>query len=82
MRVRVLQQVFDAYWRFAAERQQVFYRRARREPPPWTDDPILDRFKFCNAFRASDRVSQYLIREVIYSDFSIPIRNSRAAAGR
>src|SRR5205823_3220208 len=25
-------------------------------------------FKFCNAFRAADRVSQYLIREVAYHD--------------
>lgn len=30
-------------------------------------DRILDRFKFTNAYRASDRVSQYLIRNVIYA---------------
>ena len=29
---------------------------------PWTEDPILDRYKFCNTYRAADRVSQYLIR--------------------
>ena len=58
--------VFDAYWRFAAERQRIF--DARREDPngPWTDDPILARYKFCNTFRASDRISQYLISQVIY----------------
>ena len=33
---------------------------------PWTDDPIIARHKFTNAYRASDRVSQYLIRNVIY----------------
>ena len=33
-------------------------------PRPWTDDPILARFKFCNTFRAVDRVSQYMITEV------------------
>ena len=58
--------VFDTYWRFAAERQRIFFLRAKAEPPPWTDDPILQRYKFTNAYRASDRVSQYLIREVIY----------------
>jgi hypothetical protein len=58
--------VFDAYWYFAAERQRVFDQRARRSGGPWTDDPILRQFKFCNTFRASDRVSQYLISEVIY----------------
>ncbi len=57
--------VFDAYWRFAAERQAIFFRRLRGEPPPWSDDPILRTYKFCNTYRASDRVSQYLIRDVI-----------------
>lgn len=61
------QEVYDAYWRVAAERQAIFNRRLRNEPSPWTDDRILRRFKFCNAYRASDRVSQFLIREVIYS---------------
>lgn len=58
--------VYDAYWRFAAERHAVFLRRARGEAAPWTEDPILRRYKFCNTFRAADRVSQYLIRDVIY----------------
>jgi hypothetical protein len=35
-------------------------------PPPWTEDAVLAEYKFCNAYRASDRVSQYLIREVAY----------------
>jgi hypothetical protein len=59
--------VFDAYWRLAAERQRIFERRRNYPDGPWTDDPILRRFKFCNAFRASDRVSQYLITRVIYA---------------
>lgn len=58
--------VYDTYWRFAAERQQVFFRRLEGRPAPWTDDPILLEYKFTNAYRASDRVSQYLIRRVIY----------------
>lgn len=58
--------VYDTYWRFAAERQAVFFRRLHGEPQPWTDDSILREFKFTNAYRASDRTSQYLIRKVIY----------------
>lgn len=58
--------VEDAYWYFAAERQQIFLRRLQAAPRPWTTDPILREYKFCNAYRASDRVSQYLIRNVIY----------------
>jgi hypothetical protein len=59
--------VFESYWRFAAERHAIYLKRLRGEPPPWTDDPILQAHKFTNVFRAADRTSQYLIREVIYA---------------
>lgn len=69
--LRAREEVYRAYWQFAAERQRVFLRRAAGEPGPWTEDPILQRYKFCNSYRASDRVSQFLIRDVIYrGDFS------------
>ena len=60
--------VFDTYWHFAFERQNIFYRKLKGQSPPWTEDNILNTFKFTNAYRASDRVSQYLIRHVIYQD--------------
>src|SRR5712664_3615823 len=59
-------EVYDGYWRFAAERQGIFFRRLSGACHPWTDDPVLGTYKFTNAYRASDRVSQYLIRHVIY----------------
>jgi len=58
--------VYETYWRFAAERQAIFFRRIEGAPFPWTTDPILKRYKFTNTYRASDRVSQYLIKNVIY----------------
>lgn len=61
-----ISEVYESYWRFAAERQAIFFRRLRGEARPWTRDPILATYKFTNAYRASDRVSQYLIRHVIY----------------
>jgi hypothetical protein len=64
--------VFDTYWRFACVRQQAFMRRALGAPPPWTGDPILAAHRFTNAYRASDRVSQYLIRHVIYAGEQTP----------
>lgn len=60
--------VFDTYWRFAAERQKIFFKKLENAPIPWTDDRILSTYKFTNAYRASDRTSQYLIRNVIYRD--------------
>jgi hypothetical protein len=66
-RVLRVTECFDAYWRFAAERQSIFRRRADGLPPPWTADQILARHKFTNVYRAADRVSQYLISSVIYT---------------
>lgn len=60
----VTTEVFDTYWHFAAERQQIFFRKAAASQPPWTTDPVLLRYRFTNAYRAADRVSQFLIREV------------------
>ena len=42
-------------------------RRVAGTAPPWTDDPVLGAHRFTNAYRASDRVSQYLIRHVLYN---------------
>ncbi len=58
--------VYDSYWRFAAERQAMYLRRLNGEEGPWTHNPILRSFRFTNAFRAADRVSQYLINDVQY----------------
>ena len=44
----------------------MFFQRLRRGSPPWTQDKVLRAHKFTNAYRASDRVSQYLIRNIIY----------------
>lgn len=64
--------LFDTYWSFAAERQEVFFRKLDGHPAPWTDDPILRQYKFTNAYRASDRVSQHLLRHVVYEGDQSP----------
>lgn len=65
--------VYNSYWRLAALRQDAFFARiARPSSPPWSDDPVIRDFKFTNAYRAADRVSQYLIRNVIYDGDQSP----------
>lgn len=59
-------EVFETYWKFAAERQNIFFNKIKGVQTI-TKDKVLQDYKFTNAYRASDRVSQYLIREVIYS---------------
>lgn len=58
--------VLDGYWKFATERQEIFFSRLWRMPKPWTSDNVLSVYKFTNVYRSCDRVSQYLIRKVIY----------------
>ncbi|MFJ8895195.1 nucleotide kinase domain-containing protein [Leifsonia sp. NPDC102414] len=60
--------VYEIFWRFAAERQRIYDARIAGLPGPWTEDRILQTYKFCNTYRAADRVSQALIRDVIYTD--------------
>jgi alpha-glutamyl/putrescinyl thymine pyrophosphorylase clade 1 len=66
------EEVYRAYWHLACERQAIFERRMRGEPAPWTRDEILRTYKFTNPWRASDRVTQFLIRDVIYDDTELP----------
>lgn len=58
--------LYNTYWNFAYKRQEVFFSRFKGNHFPWTDDDILIKYKFTNSYRASDRVSQYLISDVIY----------------
>ena len=61
------QEVYDLYWYFACERQNIFIKKLNGEPAPWTKDLILQEYKFCNSYRVNDRVSQYLLKNVIYN---------------
>ena len=55
------------YFYFIQERMNVFWSKCSHKAH-LTDDPILQEYKFTNVYRACDRVSQYLIKNVIYRD--------------
>ena len=63
----VVTEGFACYWAFASERQQVYYRRLAGVSGPLSDDSVIAAHRFTNAYRASDRVSQFLISEVQYN---------------
>lgn len=60
-------EVLISYWRFAVTRQEVFFNRFNGLPPPWSNDDVISQHRFTNVYRAADRVSQYLIRNVQYN---------------
>lgn len=47
------------YW--IREREAIRVKRERGIPRPWTDDPILLNYRFCNVRRMDDRVSKWLV---------------------
>ena len=58
---------FKYYFYFIQERMNIFWRKYY-DASQLTDDPIFQTYKFTNVYRACDRVSQYLIKNVIYKD--------------
>lgn len=46
------------YW--IKERESIRLKRQAGEPKPWTDDAILQEYKFCNIDRENDRVTKWI----------------------
>ena len=56
---------------FVSERHKIYERRTAGQSKPWTEDTILQRYKFCNVYRELDRVTLWIrdnIREPHKSD--------------
>lgn len=52
-----------SFWRFIAERHEMFRRRIiLKQPPPWTADPVLQTVSFTNIYRELDRATRVLLR--------------------
>lgn len=54
------------YW--IEEREQIRERKERGVLPPWTTDPILREYRFCNVRRSHDRVSRWLLQNVLTAE--------------
>lgn len=51
------------FW-LAQERQEIRRKRQCYLEPPWTHDPVLRDFRFCNVHRRDDKVSQWIIKNL------------------
>ena len=45
---------------YMIERHSIYERRAEGQAYPWTDDPILNEYSFCNVYRELDRVTIWI----------------------
>jgi alpha-glutamyl/putrescinyl thymine pyrophosphorylase clade 1 len=46
------------YWQ--RERENIRRKKEAGQPRPWTKDPILDKYRFCNVHREDDKVTRYI----------------------
>lgn len=60
--------MFENMRRFMEARHQVYLNRVGGMQPPYTNDEILQQYKFTNCMRILDRVTQYMVREIIEKD--------------
>jgi len=49
----------EGYFAFLRERYRILLRRRAGEPAPWTQDPVLQSWRFCNVRREDDRVTEW-----------------------
>lgn len=52
------------YFQYAKERQQMYRRRERGDPPPWTDDQVMGNIYLCNLFREQDKTTVWFRENV------------------
>lgn len=50
------------YW--IKEREAIRLKRVVGAPPPWTDDPILGHYRFCNVRREDDKVTIWIRQNI------------------
>lgn len=50
----------ETFWYWIKERHNIYLKRQAGAPKPWTDDPVLQAFRFCNPFRYNDKVTTWV----------------------
>ena len=53
------------FWNYIAERHRIYKKKETGESWPWTEDRILQEYKFTNVFRDLDTGTKYLIEKIL-----------------
>jgi hypothetical protein len=54
----------DKFFEYARKRQQIYIDRQAGKPQPWTNDKILQKYRFCNVFRELDKTTKWFADNV------------------
>lgn len=57
-------EMVSRFFAFARERHSIYLKRQDNHSWPWTDDPILQQYKFTNVFREFDRTTEWFRQNV------------------
>ena len=68
------------FFRYARDRYCVFLEREKGRKPPWTGNPVLRQYRFCNVFREDDATTRWF-RENIRGPLRDSPRVALATAG-
>jgi hypothetical protein len=52
----------DELFSFIKERHAIYRRRTAGKPKPWTTNPILQQYRFCNVFRELDTETKWIAK--------------------
>lgn len=63
----------ELFWKFIAERHEIYKKKnLLKLPSPWTQDDILQEFKFTNVFRDLDPGTKFVIDKIIPNCNDLP----------
>lgn len=69
-------ELLELFKYFVRERFEIYLRKEElKNPFPWTEDPILREYKFCNVLRQHDRVSRWIYDNLLEKhagDYMLP----------
>lgn len=65
-------QALTDFWWFVNERHRMYIKKTSGAPKPWTEDPALRDWKYCNVFRTLDTQTKALIAHYILNPNATP----------
>lgn len=58
------EEYLQGYFTWIEQRQAIYHKKQLGLPKPWTEDEIMQKYRFCNVFREQDKVTIWIDRFV------------------
>ncbi len=76
-KIELNSQVKANYWAYAEERTKIWESKQANQPVPWTEDPVLQQYKFLNVYRELDKqtIIWHKLLQPLTADFDLWLLN-------